>query len=399
MARRNEDEPDARPIRILAVDKTAVLDHVRRRWDRLASTPGIDLTLLVPEVWIENFRPHRYHHSDRYRYDVVVGKTLGTGHELRAVYRSGVREAFRRSRPDIVLMFEESFSFFALQILLGKRRHAPDARLVFYSNNITSYAMPGYRLARLYRSIADYVTPRCDVGLCVNDVAARVLSEAGYDTEVRTLFYGIDEERFAPMEKANVREELGMSPEETIILYAGRLIELKGVQDLIDAYAGLRRNRPDQRLRLLIVGDGPYREQLVAQVAGLGLAEAVEFRDVIPIDDMPKLMNACDVLVLPSRAEFNEQFGRVNAETMLCGTTVVGSTSGAIPKVLGEGGFIFKAGDVGDLTDKLEFVLDHPDEAERRRRLARTFALERYSTEATVKNLRQLIRDLTDISD
>lgn len=380
---------------MLAIDKTAVLEHVRDRWDRLGSLPTIDLTLLVPERWIENFRPYQFEKSRDYSFNAVVGQTVGTGKELRAFYRSGMRTAFRQSQPDIILMFEESFSVFALQVVRAQRRYAPNAKLVFYSNNVTSYKMPGYRLSRFYQAIANYVTPRCEVGLCVNDVAATVLSEAGYDTEVQTLFYGVDEKRFAPVDSEEARRTLGLPFEEKILLYAGRLIELKGVQDLIAAYAQLREKRPAEQLRLLIVGDGPYREELYTFVNQHNLGDWVEFRDVIPIEQMPKLMSACDMLVLPSRKEFNEQFGRVNAETMLCGTTVVGSTSGAIPKVLGEGGFIFTAGDVENLLATLEYVLDHPGETADKKLLARRFALEQYSTGATVEKLRILIDELS----
>ena len=388
------EESGRDPVNVLAIDKTAVLEHVRDRWDRLGGTPGVNLTLLVPEMWIENFRPHYFRTNRKYRFREIIGKTWGTGRELRAIYRSGVREAFLESKPDVILMFEESFSLFALQLLRAKNRYAPEARLVFYSNNVTSYRMPGYRLAPLYRAIADYVTPRCAAGLCVNDVAARVLAEAGYDTEIRTLFYGIDENRFAPADRALSREKLGLDPDETIVLYAGRLIELKGVQDLIEAFEKVQQRNPEQQIRLLIVGDGPYRENLEIKVAQCGLNQSVEFRDVLPIEEMPALMSACDMLVLPSRAEFNEQFGRVNAETMLCGTIVIGSTSGAIPRVLGDAGFIFPAGDVDGLASMIEYVLDHPEEVARKRVQGREFALQRYSTGATVEQLRKLIDDL-----
>ena len=395
MNSRNESQPDENPVRVLAIDKTAVLEHVRDRWDRLAAFPEIDLVLLAPELWIENFRPYRFEDDPGYRFKSVAGKTIGTGRELRAAYRSGLGEAFRLSRPQVILMFEESFSLFALQVLRARKRYAPDTRLVFYSNNVTSYGMPGYRLSRLYRAIADHVTPQCDVGLCVNNVAARVLEEAGYDVEIRTLFYGIDEGRFAPGEKEGARRDLNLPADERIILYAGRLIELKGVQDLIAAFAEVKAERPNEKLRLLIVGDGPYRQELLNRVSELDLEQYVEFRDVIPVEQMPALMSACDMLVLPSRPAFNEQFGRVNAETMLCGTTVIGSTSGAIPQVLGEGGFIFKAGDINDLKRCLDEVLDNPEEVKRRGEIAKTFALEHYSTDATVRKLRELIHELS----
>ncbi|MCE2502544.1 MAG: glycosyltransferase family 4 protein [Chlorobi bacterium] len=382
-------------IRVLAIDKTAVLAHVRDRWDRLSAHQEIDLALLSPDSWIENFRTYRFTSSDAYHFKAVVGKVIGIGRELKAIYRSGLFKAFRQTRPEVVLMFEESFSFFALQTLIARRLFAPNARLVFYSNNVTSYKIPGYRLSRLYRAIARIVTPRCDVGLCVNDAAERVLREAGYGIEIRTLFYGIDERRFAPVERIKARNEVGLSPDQRVLLYAGRLIELKGVQDLIAAFEGLYKRRPDDKLKLLIVGDGPYREALLQQANALDAKERIEFRQVVPIESMPTLIGACDMLVLPSRKEFNEQFGRVNAETMLCGTTIVASTSGAIPKVLGENGFVFEAGNVEELTEKIIYILEHPGEAEDRRTKGRAYALKHYSTQAAIRNLLQLIKDMT----
>ncbi|MGE3801776.1 MAG: glycosyltransferase [Candidatus Kapaibacterium sp.] len=63
--------------------------------------------------------------------------------------------------------------------------------------------------------------------------------------------------------------------------------------------------------------------------------------------------------------------------------------------MLGEGGFIFTAGDVDNLRTTLEYVLDHPEETANKKTLARKFALERYSTAATVEKLRSLIEELS----
>ena len=79
------------------------------------------------------------------------------------------------------------------------------------------------------------------------------------------------------------------------------------------------------------------------------------------------------VMVLPSltRPNWKEQFGRVLVEAMASGVTLIGSDSGAIPGVIGEGGLIFKEGDVDDLSAKLQSLLDNP---EQRKTLARKWA-------------------------
>lgn len=383
------------PLSVLVIDKTAVLESVRERWDRLGRVPGIKLGLLVPERWVENYTPMRFTDEGDHAWDAVVGKVLFAGKEASGMYLTGLRRAFRKFRPDIVMMMEESFSMFALQTLITARIHAPRARLIFYSNNVTSYDRFTYRLGPLYKLIGRWVTPGFDAGLCVNDLAVRVLETTGYDVLVRKLFYGINERLFYPRPREEARAGLGLPVNETIFLYAGRFLELKGIQDLIPAFERVCARHPDKNARLLLVGDGDYADALQALAGTNRFSERIEFRRTVPLEQMPSLMSAADAFILPSRKEINEQFGRVNIEAMLCGTTIIGSTSGGIPEAIGDGGFLFEAGDVGQLTDLLESVLVGSDEVERRKELGREQALAGYSTGAFIEGLVKLFEELS----
>lgn len=377
------------------IDKTAVLESVRERWDRLGAFPGLDVTLLAPEVWVENYTPHSYPRDERRSFRSIVGRALWPGKEARSFYASGMFRAFGAVRPDVVLMMEESFAMFALQTLIAQRLYAPSAKLVFYSNNITTYERFTYRLGRLYARIGRYVTPRFDVGLCVNDIAATVLRRTGHDVEIRTLFYGVNERLFFPRDRMESRAALGIPDDAFVILHAGRLMELKGVQDLIVAFDRIKSGRRNEKLKLLIVGAGEYADRLRSLASEAGSAKDIEFRDLVPIERMPALMSAADLFVLPSRAEIHEQFGRVNVEAMLCGTTIVGSTSGGIPEAIGDGGYIFEAGNVDALQGAIESVLDDPEEAGRRRRTGRERAMRLYSADAFIDGIVRLCEDLT----
>jgi glycosyltransferase involved in cell wall biosynthesis len=99
--------------------------------------------------------------------------------------------------------------------------------------------------------------------------------------------------------------------------------------------------------------------------------------------------------VLPSRAEWNEQFGRVNAEAMLVGTTIIGSTSGEIPGVIGDGGYIFEADDIDDLKRVMEKVLDDPRDAAIRRERGREIAMKNYSLQGFVNGLVEIFEELS----
>jgi glycosyltransferase involved in cell wall biosynthesis len=138
--------------------------------------------------------------------------------------------------------------------------------------------------------------------------------------------------------------------------FAGRLVEAKGVRDLIAAVAEL-----PFPFRLLVVGDGPLREKLQGARLGRG---TLDLRVGVRSDAMRALYAQMDVLVLPSRTttKWAEQFGKVLGEALLCGTPVVGASSGEIPWVIETtgGGRVFPEGDVAALASVLRELHDDP---------------------------------------
>jgi glycosyltransferase involved in cell wall biosynthesis len=107
---------------------------------------------------------------------------------------------------------------------------------------------------------------------------------------------------------------------------------------------------------LLFVGDGASRDELARRAQESGVAARVTFQRAVPHNRVADFLNALDVLVLPSRTlptRWSEQFGLVLAQAMSCGVPVIGSTSGAIPEVIGDAGLIFPEGDVNALRDCL----------------------------------------------
>jgi glycosyltransferase involved in cell wall biosynthesis len=118
-------------------------------------------------------------------------------------------------------------------------------------------------------------------------------------------------------------------------------VEAKGIHDLI---AALR--RLDFEFRLLMVGDGVLRPEVLAADLGRG---RLDLRTGLRTEEMPAAYAEMDVLVLPSRTTptWAEQFGKVLGEALLCGTPVIGSSSGEIPWVIETtgGGMTFPEGD------------------------------------------------------
>ncbi|MBC8122392.1 MAG: glycosyltransferase family 4 protein [Gemmatimonadaceae bacterium] len=177
----------------------------------------------------------------------------------------------------------------------------------------------------------------------------------------------VDLERFQPRPKSGtVHRQLGISPQARVIVFAGRLVWEKGVFDLLEAFALLNRTAdPLEDVHLLYFGSGRERQNLEHERDLLSLRGHVHFMSgqaYANSDQMPALFNDVDVLVLPSLPTryWQEQFGMVLIEAMASGVPVIGSTSGAIPEVIGDGGVTFPAHDIRALAHHLNELLRLP---------------------------------------
>ena len=126
---------------------------------------------------------------------------------------------------------------------------------------------------------------------------------------------GLDRTVFQPRDRARSRAALGLAEDVPVLACVGALIPRKGQALAIAALAEL-----DSDTVLLLAGTGPDEAALRRQTADLGLAERVRFLGPVPNGDLPGVLSAADVFVLPSASE-----GLANAwvEALACGTPVV----------------------------------------------------------------------------
>jgi glycosyltransferase involved in cell wall biosynthesis len=190
------------------------------------------------------------------------------------------------------------------------------------------------------------------------------------EVPIRSVPTGIDPERFGPADAAAARAELGLAPLFTVGIVA-TLRSWKGHRYLVDAIGQLRGR--GHAVQLLVVGDGPQREALEAQVASAGLSEAVRFAGHDPRPE--RWMRAMDLFVLPSYA--NEGVPQALMQAMMSGLPCITTSVGAIGEVArdGETALVVATQDAGAIADAIERLLR---DAEQRRRLgqaARAFAL------------------------
>jgi rhamnosyl/mannosyltransferase len=116
---------------------------------------------------------------------------------------------------------------------------------------------------------------------------------------------------------SQIRRECGTP----LILFVGRLVYYKGLSYLVEAMSMVR------DATLVIIGSGPLRGRLLADIARFGLEERIKVFPHVPEDELHAFYEACDMLVLPS-TERSESFGLVQVEAMACGKPAVSTRIG-----------------------------------------------------------------------
>ncbi|MFH1390647.1 MAG: glycosyltransferase [Candidatus Margulisiibacteriota bacterium] len=136
-----------------------------------------------------------------------------------------------------------------------------------------------------------------------------------YKRKCEIVPYGIDLQRLTAVKPDDPKVQILRGEAEFVVLFVGRLVYYKGVEYLIRAMTEVNG-------RLLIIGDGPLKEELAALIATLGLQEKVRILPNVGDEALPYYYRACDLFVLPSVAN-SEAFGIVQVEAMACGKPVI----------------------------------------------------------------------------
>jgi glycosyltransferase involved in cell wall biosynthesis len=172
--------------------------------------------------------------------------------------------------------------------------------------------------------------------ICVADFVARNLVASGIAEGLTSVCYnGVDLSSItAGRERAAtrivVRRALDITERETVIAAIGRLTPIKGVRSLIEAVPGLV--RAGLRTQILVVGDGPQRDELESFAARLEVADRVRFLG--HRGDVAELLTAIDIVALPSLSE-GMPFAAI--EAMAAGVPVVATAVGGVPELLDGG--------------------------------------------------------------
>lgn len=257
-----------------------------------------------------------------------------SGHRLLYAPRP-LAELLARRRWSAVLAWCEPYTLAGGQIARAAARHAPGSPLVFatFQNLNKRYPPPWSWIER-------QAMARADGWIAFGRLVEQNLAErASYrDRPHSVIPLGIDTDRFRPRDRS--RDEPGRP---LTIGYAGRFVTEKGVMFALDVLARLAAVEGLPPWRAEFVGGGPLEGE-IRRLAG----SRVRVRTAVAHDAMPEVLRSWDLLLAPSltTSAWKEQLGRIVLEGMASGLAVLGSDSGEIPHVIGDGGIIVPEGDL-----------------------------------------------------
>lgn len=360
------------------------------------------------------FHTVRLHNSERFEADLISGPTRGEeGSIEEAVRKTGVtihREPWLVRRPaplgdlvtlrsltrrlregqyDIVHTHTSKAGF--LGRLAAERAGVPIVVHTPHGNIFDGYFHPA--VTRLYVWMERHAARRTDaiIELTAGGIDAHLDEDIGRREQFRVIFSGID---VKPYETARARREetraaLGVQPHEILIGGVGRLEPIKGFPYFVEGAKLVVETAPETRFAL--AGSGMQEQELRRAAAPLG----DRFQLLGLREDVPDLMAAFDVLVVPS---LNEGMGRVLLEAGAAGTPAVATKVGGIPDVVddGETGLLVPSKNAAALA---EAVLELVHAPERRRLMgdtARAKVVPQYSLEEMVRRIEDLYEELLD---
>ncbi|MGQ9856726.1 MAG: glycosyltransferase family 4 protein [Fervidobacterium sp.] len=194
--------------------------------------------------------------------------------------------------------------------------------------------MRNEELRRVYIDVLENAS-RC---IFVSRMLLEIAERFGYSGKNSIVIpNGFDPEIFKPMDKLEVRRELGIYKQGyNYVGFVGNLLSVKRADKLGELFHKIKEKVPN--VFFIVVGDGELRKKLESETENL----EVLFAGRVSQEKVGEYMNAMDVMVLPSR---QEGFGAVVIEAQACGTCVIGSSNGGIPEAIGFDEYVVQEGE------------------------------------------------------
>lgn len=296
---------------------------------------------------------------------VAVETFIGRSRDLRAIGQ--IRGHLKRLRPDILhtndshALTTAGIASWGLKLPLRVASRRVDFRI---------------RSTWKYRWL-------CDRVVCVSHAVAGVCRQAGVAQDrLHVVHSGVDPARMAAGDRERGRKSLELADRQRLLLSVGALTAHKGHAVLLRALPAVLAQHAD--LVVAFAGVGELEARLRSQAEELGIASRIRFLGFR--DDIPDLMQACDLFLMPS---VEEGLGTAAIDAMCAGRPIVTTTAGGIPELLPteEHAWIVPPGEAPALAAAIENAFANPAEAYRRAARARQRAIEHFTSGAMVTGM------------
>jgi len=353
------------------------------RAEGLSKSRSIDLRVLIPDRWYLYGEWQLAQVPQNSLFACEVGKViwpwLGPAQWYLHWYPH-LAQILKEFQPHIIDLWEEPWGLVSAHTCWLRNRFLPKTKIVSETEQNINKSLPFP-----FEQFRSYTLKNIDSAIVRNQEAIEVLRAKGYKGPAEVVPNGVDINLFRPLDRNLCRRELGLSG--FVVGYVGRIVEEKGLMDMVEALVFC-----PEDTHLLFVGAGPFRRKLENRINEIKKTKQVDFLSNQTYEDLPRLMNAMDVLTLVSRTtpSWKEQFGRVIVEAQACQTPVIGSDSGAIPEVLDQGGLIVPERNPQALAVAIKQLYESPELRIKLGLFGRCQAEEKYSWEKVVIRMRNI---------
>lgn len=373
-----------------------VLRSERKKYEEIAEYNDIDLCVITPQCWNFNYKHHEFEeNTNEENYTIFPIRVAFAGYHHRSFYFSSFRKILKSFQPDIIHIFQEPHSIFTLQVLLARNIFLPKAKVVFITwENLIHQKYP-FRFSNIYKYIENYSYRHANYATPITVSADNVLRARGFLKGTHVLRWGIDFELIKKQDANDIRKKLGLLG-SFVVGYVGRFVIEKGILDLVKAVGQLPAN-----VKLLLIGDGPLKNEIKSLAEQISFANRLITVDSISNTEISKYLNCLDTLVLPSHESkyWVEQLGKVLLEAMACEIPVIGSNTGEIPFVIENSGLIFQAGNINELSDKIEAVRLKSIDVSKLVKVAKQRVENLYSWRTIAANLHKIYGEIINIHE
>jgi glycosyltransferase involved in cell wall biosynthesis len=204
-------------------------------------------------------------------------------------------------------------------------------RYDLYSDVYARYVPRAVRMATL-RSFLISFDRKVDLVMVPSASIEEWLREIGVDADLEVFPNAVDTRPFAEPPSPLSKADLGFGDGDVVLCFLGRLGEEKNLRFLMDAFVEAVRTEP--RLALVLIGKGPLLEPLERQVEAEGLTGRVRFTGLVPYQDVPDHLAACDAFVSASVTEVHPL---TIIESMAAGMPTLGVASPGVSDTVVDG--------------------------------------------------------------